>query len=124
MRFGKAYAKGRSSYTNGKVVSIKGKKVGVKFKGENKVYDTNQAHLERLPGEDESQEGNVVATVKHQGKCYKKSQTFYTIMASLEVNCALKRSAEEEESSWPKDLFESLVRNDWRQWVEAVQKRK
>ena len=43
-------------------------------------------------------------------------------MATLEVGSALKRSEENEESSWPKDFFEALVRNDWRDWVVAVQK--
>ena len=44
------------------------------------------------------------------------------MMAVLEVGCALKRSEESEESSWPKDFFEALVRQDWSEWVEAVRK--
>jgi hypothetical protein len=42
-------------------------------------------------------------------------------MASLEVG-ALKKLEEEEEASWPKDFFEAIVRNDWREWIEASQK--
>jgi hypothetical protein len=60
--------------------------------------------------------------VIYKGKRYKRSQTFYTIMAALEVGSALKRSEENEETNWPKDFFEALVRNDWREWVVAVQK--
>jgi hypothetical protein len=43
-------------------------------------------------------------------------------MATLEIGSALKRSEESEESSWPRDFFEALVRDDWREWVLAVQK--
>jgi hypothetical protein len=63
--------------------------------------------------EDDADDGNVVATICYKEKWYKKSQTFYTIMAALEVGSALKRCEEEEESSWPKDFFEALVRKDW-----------
>jgi hypothetical protein len=45
-------------------------------------------------------------------------------MATLEVGSVLKRSEESEEASWPRDFFEALVRNDWREWVLAVQKKK
>ena len=64
----------------------------------------------------------MCATVCYEGKWYKKTQTFYTIMATLEVGSALKRSEENEEANWPKDFFEALIRSDWRDWVLAVQK--
>ena len=120
-RFGTRYAKGKPEYSEGQVVSIKGSKAGVRYKGEKKIYDTNKAHLEKVQIDPEQLE-DVVATVIYKGKRYKKSQTFYSIMASLEVGSALKRSEENEETSWPKDFFEALVRNDWRDWVMAVQK--
>jgi hypothetical protein len=120
-RFGTRYAEGLPEYTEGQVVSIKKSKAGVRYKGEKKIYDTNKSHLERVQDEPEQRE-DVVATVIYKGRRYKKSQTFYSIMASLEVGCALKRSEENEETSWPKDFFEALVRNDWRHWVMAVQK--
>ena len=65
---------------------------------------------------------NVVATVFYKGRWYKKSQTCFTIMATLAVGSALKRSEGHEETSWPKDFFEALARDDWRDWVVAVQK--
>ncbi len=43
-------------------------------------------------------------------------------MAALEVGNALKRSEENEETNWPKDFFEALVRKDWREWIVSVQK--
>ncbi len=43
-------------------------------------------------------------------------------MAALEVGSALKRSEENEETNWPKDFFEALIRKDWREWVVAVPK--
>ena len=71
---------------------------------------------------DDSAEGDVCATVCYKGNWYKKTQTFYTIMATLEVGSALKRLEENEEANWPKDIFEALIRSDWRDWVLAVQK--
>ena len=122
IRFGKKYAKGRPEFTQGKVVKVKGKKAGVVYEGGEEIYDTYLTHLENLGKDLEDEPGDVVATVCYKGKWYKKSQTFYTIMAALEVGSALKRSEESEESNWPKDFFEALVRKDWREWVLAVQK--
>jgi hypothetical protein len=121
-RFGTRYAVGRPEYTEGQVVSLKGSKARVRYKGEKKIYDTNKAHLEKVLLDDPDQREDVVATVIYKGKRYKRSQTFYSIMAALEVGSALKRSEENDETSWPKDFFEALVRNDWRDWVLAVQK--
>jgi hypothetical protein len=120
IKFGKQYAKGRPKFIKGKVVSIKGKKAGVVYEGEEEVFDTDKGYLEKM--NDDSANGDVCATVSYKGKWYKKSQTFYTIMATLEVGSALKRSEESEEGNWPKDFFEALIRNDWRDWVAAVQK--
>jgi hypothetical protein len=122
IRFGKQYAKGKPEFTMGTVVKVKEKKVGVRYDGEEEVYDTDKAHLLRIDDDEVSSSGSSVAMVSYNGKWYKKSQTFYTIMASLEVGSALKRSEEDDEASWPKDFFEAMVRNDWREWVEAVQK--
>jgi hypothetical protein len=122
IRFGKQYAKGRPEYTNGKVITRKDKKAGVRYEGGKDIYSTNIAHLEKVDGPTEASYDDVVAMVSYKGQWYKKSQTFYTIMASLEVGSALKRSEESEETSWPRDFFEALVRNDWREWVLAVQK--
>jgi hypothetical protein len=118
-RFGKKYARGLPVYTKGQVITVKGPKVGVRYYGGDEIYDTYSKHLEKLEFVEPE---DVVATVIYKGKRYKKSQTFYTIMAALEVGSALKRSEENEESNWPKDFFEALIRNDWREWVTAVQK--
>jgi hypothetical protein len=120
MKFGKQYAKGRPLYIKGKVVSIKGKKAGVIYDGEEESYDTDKGYLDKMF--DDSDDGDVCATVCYKGNWYKKTQTFYTIMATLEVGSALKRSEEDEEANWPKDFFEALIRRDWRDWVLAVQK--
>jgi hypothetical protein len=70
------------------------------LKGDRRVSDTNKDHLEKCEeNEDFQRQDNVVATVIYKGKRYKKSQTFYTIMASLEVGCALKKTEEEKETS-------------------------
>ena len=122
IRFGKRYAKGLPEFTHGKVVKIKGKKAGVVYEGDEEIYDTYLAHLENLGRDEEADQGDVVATVCYKGKWYKRTQTFYSIMATLEIGSALKRSEESEESSWPRDVFEALVRDDWKEWVLAVQK--
>jgi len=122
IQFGKAYAVGRPEYTEGKVVAIKGKKAGVVYEGGEEIYDTYVSRLEKIMDDDEPNEENVVATISYNGKWYRRSQTFYTIMATLEVGSALKRSEESEEATWPRDFFEALVRDDWRDWVVAVQK--
>jgi hypothetical protein len=84
-RFGKQYAKGRPEFTRGKVITIKGKKAKVRYKGGKELYDTYLSHLMKVVDEEDAEEGDVVATICYKGKWYKKSQTFYTIMAALEV---------------------------------------
>jgi hypothetical protein len=122
IRFGKQYAKGRPEFTKGTVVRIKGKKLGVRYEGGDEVYDTDKNHLQKIEDQEIQAQDEVCAMTCYKGKWYRKLQMFYTIMASLEVGEALKRSEEMEEQSWPKDFFEAMVRNDWREWVEAVQK--
>ncbi len=65
---------------------MKGKKVGVRFEGGEEIYDTNKSHLQKIDDNDPSAEDRVVAMVSYKGKWYKISQTFYTIMAALEVH--------------------------------------
>jgi hypothetical protein len=88
IHFGKKYAKDRPEYTDGKVVAIKGKKVGVRYDGGDEIYDTYLSRLEKLEDHDDPNQENVVATICYNGKWYKRSQTVYTIMATLEVGCA------------------------------------
>ncbi len=122
LRFGKKYVKGLPEYTQGKVVSIKGSKAGVIYEGSDETYDTNRAHLENVDANSNFRQDDVVAMMLYKKEWCKKKTSLDTIMATLEVGCALKKSEESEESSWPKDFFEALVRNDWREWVDAVQK--
>jgi hypothetical protein len=77
-------------------VAVKGKKVGVRYDGGEEIYDTNPFRLEKLKDRDDPNPENVVATISYKGKWYRRSKTFYTIMATLEVGCALKRSEESE----------------------------
>ncbi len=65
---------------------------------EERIYSTNIAHLEKVDGQTEASYDDVVAMVSYNRQWYKKSQTFYTIMASLEVGSALKRLEENEET--------------------------
>ncbi len=104
------------------MITIKDKKAGVRYEGGSQIYNTNVSHLEKIEDRTEASNEDVFAMISYGGRWHKKSQTFYTIMASLEVGSALKRSEESEEGNWPRDFFEALVRNDWREWMLAVQK--
>jgi hypothetical protein len=70
VRFGRKYSKGLPEYTEGRVVKIKGKKASVVYEGGEEAYDTNLAHLEKLDGKEDVQDGDVVATVNYKGKWY------------------------------------------------------
>jgi hypothetical protein len=122
IRFGKQYAKGLPEYTYGRIITTRGSKAKVLYEGDDHVYNTNITHLEKVDEDKDPKENVVAAMVLYKKEWYKKKTSLDTIMAALEVGCALKRSEESEESSWPKDFFEALVRDDWREWVEAVQK--
>ena len=73
IHFGKKYARGRPDYTEGKVVSIKGKKAGVRYQGGDEIYETYLSRLEKLDRREELDQDNVVATVSYQGRWYRKS---------------------------------------------------
>ena len=85
------------------------------YEGDDHIYNTNTTHLEKVDKDDDPKEIDVAAMVLYKKEWYKKKTSLDTIMASLEVGCALKKSEESEETSWPKDFFEALVRNDWRE---------
>jgi hypothetical protein len=119
IRFGTQYARGLPEYTYGKIITTKGTKARVLYEGDSHIYNTNKAHLEKV---DKDRDPDVAAMVLYEGEWYKRKTSLMTVMAALEVGSVLKKSGESEEASWPKDFFEALVRNDWRDWVEAVQK--
>jgi hypothetical protein len=75
-RFGKQYAKGRPEFTRGKVITIKGKKVKVRYEGVKELYDTYLSHLMKVVDEEDAEEGNVVATICYKGKWYKNLKPF------------------------------------------------
>ena len=43
-----------------------------------------------------------------------------TILPILSVGGALSQSQDNSMGSWPKDFYEALLRDDWRDWVQAV----
>ena len=43
-----------------------------------------------------------------------------TILPILSVGTPLTSSSGDDKENWPKDFFEALIREDWREWVQAV----
>jgi hypothetical protein len=54
-------------------VAIKGKKAGVVYDGGEEIYDTYLSRLEKFVEDEESKDGNFVATISYNGKWYKRS---------------------------------------------------
>ena len=56
---------------------------------------------------------------EEEPKLYSK-MTKETILPILSVGEALSQSNDDKVESWPKDFYEALLREDWRDWVQAV----
>jgi hypothetical protein len=45
-----------------------------------------------------------------------------TIMRMLELGGTPDFESKAQKTSWPKDFFEAVMRNDWREWIESIKK--
>ena len=45
-----------------------------------------------------------------------------TVMSILELGGVPEFETKAQKTSWPKDFFEALLRDDWRDWVESIKK--
>ena len=111
-KFGKAYAVGLPIYTYGYVREKKGDLYEVIWD----AGDVMKAHKRHLiyQGENEN-EDDVESEPKYNGKITKE-----TILPILSVGTALSPQSGKETSNWPRDFYEALLRDDWRDWVQAV----
>ena len=121
-RFGRAYAKGKAEYTYGTIMKIRGKVCEIQWDGEEEGH-LMKSHTDFLEGYG----GNVKASCAMMALYRMPDPSFNdtlndirTILPVLEVGSALAPSANDEIGNVPKDFFEALVREDWRDWVLAV----
>jgi hypothetical protein len=114
-KFGIGYSKGRPEFTFGKVLKIHGKIYDVLWEGgeENALMKTHGRHLIY-----QSNLGEVEGSEEEPRLFSKISNE--TILPILSEVGALTHSPDNEMGSWPRDFYEALLREDWRDWVQAV----
>jgi hypothetical protein len=111
-KFGIGYSRGRPEFTFGKVLKIHGKIYDVLWE-DDIVMKTNVRHL--------IYQSNLVKKEKkdEEPRLFDKLNK-ETILPILSVGEALFQPADDSKGSWPKDFYEVLLREDWRDWVQAV----
>ena len=114
-KFGIGYAKGRPEFTYGRVLKINGKLYDVLWEVEEEDAMMT-AHVRHLIFQ--SNLGEVKEN-EEEPKLFSK-MTKETILPILSVGEALSQSNDDQKESWPKDFYEALLRDDWRDWVQAV----
>ena len=114
-KFGIKYSKGRPEFTFGRVLKTNGKLYDVLWDGneEDAMMKTHVRHLILQSNLKEVEEDD------EEPRLYSKL-TNETILPILAVGEALSQSSGEGKDSWPKDFYEALLRDDWRDWVQAV----
>ena len=114
-KFGIGYARGRPEFTFGRVLKLNGKLYDVLWEGddEDSVMTAHVRHLIFQPNLQKVEES------ENEPRLYDK-MTKETILPILSVGEALSQSSGDGAESWPKDFYEALLREDWRDWVQAV----
>jgi len=111
-KFGVAYARGRPEFTFGKVLKISGKLYDVLWE-DDVIMKTHVRHLiyqsNLVEIENDDEEPRLFDKINKE-----------TILPILAVGEALSQPADDSKGSWPKDFYEALLRDDWRDWVQAV----
>jgi hypothetical protein len=108
--FGKGYAEGKPTFTYGYVRGKKGDLYEVEWDAGDSMM-THKRHLSTYNSESEG-EGEEP---KLNGRITKE-----TILPILSVGTALSQPNPTGKDSWPRDFYEALLRDDWRDWVQAV----
>jgi hypothetical protein len=120
-RFGKSFAKGLPAYTFGTIMKVKGKVCDVQWDDSDEV-DLMKSHTDFLELANDKKEGNALMALYLLTEAWydDRLNTIRMILPVLEVGAALAPVAGHETTSLPRDFFEALVREDWRDWVLAV----
>ena len=120
-RFGRSFAKGRPLYTFGTIMKMKGKVCDVQWDDSDGV-DLMKSHTDFLEAANDEVSGDVVAALYLLSEPWFDDQTnnIKMILPILEVGSALTPATGDDVTNLPRDFFEALVREDWREWVSAV----
>jgi hypothetical protein len=107
--FGVGYAKGRPTFTYGYVKNKKGDLYDVLWDA-GYTMATHKRHL--TPHDSDTDE--------EEDPRYNSRISKDTILPILAVGSQLSQPNPVGKDSWPKDFYEALLRDDWREWVQAV----
>ena len=121
-RFGKGYAKGKAKWTHGTIMKIRGKVCEVQWEGEEEGH-LMKSHTDFLEPSKRSknESSTLMALYRISDPSFDDTlNSIRTILPVLEVGSALSPVAPDETSNVPRDFFEALVKEDWRDWVSAV----
>ncbi len=120
-RFGKSFAKGGPVYTFGTIMKIKGKVCDVQW-DDSEGVELMKSHTGFLEAANDKVKGDVVMALYLANEPWfdDRVRSIKMILPILEVGSALAPAEGSEATTLPKDLFEALVREDWRDWVSAV----
>jgi hypothetical protein len=120
-RFGKSFAKGKPVYTFGTVMKSKGKVCDVQW-DDSEGVELMKSHTDFLEPANDKVKGDAVLALYLVNEPWfdDRGSSIKMILPILEVGSALTQAADNDATSLPKDFFEALVREDWRDWVSAV----
>ena len=87
--------------------------------------DLWKSHTDFLEAASDNVKGDVIAAL------YLLSEPWFddaanstaTLLPILEIGSALAPAANDETTNLPRDFFEALIREDWRDWVSAVKQK-
>jgi hypothetical protein len=106
--FGKGYANGKPTFTYGRVRKQKGDLFDVLWDAGNSML-THKRHLAPHDSETEDDEPLLNSRLSKE-----------TILPVLSVGAALSQPNPNGKDNWPRDFYEALLRDDWRDWVQTV----
>jgi hypothetical protein len=109
--FGISYARGRPKFTYGQVIQKKGDLYDVVWD----AGDTMLTHKRHLTPHDSESEKEDENEPRYNSRLSKE-----TILPILSVGAELSQPNPIGKDSWPRDFYEALLRDDWREWVQAV----
>jgi hypothetical protein len=120
-RFGKTFARGKPIYTFGTIMKMKGKVCDVQWDDSEEV-DLMKSHTDFLEAAKDGEEGNALIALYLLNEPWydDRANTIRLILPVLEVGSALAPADGHGTTTLPKDFFEALIREDWRDWVLAV----
>jgi hypothetical protein len=120
-RFGKTFAKGMPTCTFGTIMKIKGKVCDVQW-DDSEGVNLMKSHTDFLEKAEDGKEGNALMAMYLLDESWycDKANSIRNILPVLEVGTAFTPADGTGTTTLPKDFFEALIREDWRDWLLAV----